>query len=125
MTAVRGYGMSSRSYESDENVVAMPSFPETYHCPGGHVQTLNFSLDAEEIPGVWDCPKCGRTAHRDETAARRVAATEDLSAPSLSPRTAVATKTPWDMLVERRSVDELEELLAERLDYVRGLTVLV
>ena len=122
MTALRGYGMSSRSYETDENVVPMPSFPETFHCPAGHVQTLNFSVDAEEIPATWDCPKCGRAAHRDETAARRVAATEDLSAPTLSPRTAVATKTAWDMLVERRSVAELEELLAERLEHLRGLT---
>jgi hypothetical protein len=123
MTALRGYGMSTRSYESDENVVAMPSFTEIYHCPAGHVQTLNFSTDAEDVPATWDCPKCGRTAHRDETAARRASATEgDLSVPTVSPRTAVATKTPWDMLVERRSLAELEELLEERLAHVRGLS---
>lgn len=126
MTALRGYGMSTRSYESDENVVPMASFPEVFHCPAGHVQTLNFSAEAEEIPGTWDCPKCGRTAHRDETAARRVATTEgDLSVPTISPRTAVATKTPWDMLIERRTMAELEELLQERLAYFRGRTAQV
>ena len=29
-------------------------------------------------------------------------------------------RTHWDMLRERRSIEELEELLAERLDEIRG-----
>ncbi|HYN75950.1 MAG TPA: RNA polymerase-binding protein RbpA [Candidatus Limnocylindria bacterium] len=121
MTAVRGYGMSTRSYESDVNVVGVPSHPEVYHCPTGHVLTLNFAADADEIPQTWDCPKCGRTAHRDETAARRASVTEgDLSVPTMSPRTMVASKTPWDMLLERRSLVELEELLKERLAHFRN-----
>jgi RNA polymerase-binding protein len=28
-------------------------------------------------------------------------------------------RTHWDMLLERRSVDELDELLKERLDLIR------
>jgi hypothetical protein len=28
-------------------------------------------------------------------------------------------RTHWDMLLERRSVDELEELLKERLDIIK------
>ncbi len=121
MTALRGYGMSVRSYETDENVVAVPAHPEVYHCPTGHMLTLNFAADADEIPGTWDCPKCGRTAHRDETAARRASLTEgDLSVPTLSPRTMVASKTHWDMLIERRTTAELEELLQERLAHFRN-----
>ena len=57
---------------------------------------------------MWDCPKCGRVAHRDETAARRASQTEDLNAPTPSPRTLAAGKTHWEMLLERRTEQELE-----------------
>jgi len=121
MAALRGYGMSTRSFETDTNVVGAPVHPELYHCPAGHVLTLNFAAEADEVPDTWDCPKCGRTAHRDETAARRASLTEgDLSVPTMSPRTMVASKTPWDMLRERRTMAELEELLRERLEFFRN-----
>jgi hypothetical protein len=29
-------------------------------------------------------------------------------------------RTPWDMLRERRSIEELEELLKERLEIIRS-----
>ncbi len=122
MTALRGYGMSVRSFESEENVVGVSTHPEVYHCPAGHVLTLNFAADADEVPDTWDCPKCGRTAHRDETAARRASLTEgDLSVPTPSPRTMVASKTSWDMLLERRTIAELEALLDERRAHFRTL----
>ena len=120
MTALRGYGMNSHSYESDENVTGVPSRSQTYHCPAGHITRLRFSEEADEIPNLWDCPKCGRVAHRDETAARRVSQTEDMNAPTPSPRTLAAGKTHWEMLLERRTVNELESLLEERLDVFRA-----
>jgi hypothetical protein len=119
MTALRGFGLTSHSYETDEHVVPVPMTPESYHCPVGHVVTLQFSAEAEEIPETWDCPKCGRTAHRDETAARRLGGTADGLALN-SPRTSASGKTHWDMLLERRSVDELEALLKERLELLRA-----
>src|SRR5689334_14111607 len=73
MTALRGFTLSQHSYESDENVVPVRTVPHSYHCPAGHVVTLRFAHDAEEIPTTWDCPKCGRTAHADETAAHNEA----------------------------------------------------
>lgn len=119
MTALRGHALSSYSYETDSNVVPLAAVPHTYHCPAGHVTTPSFHPEAEEIPETWDCPRCGRLAHLDETAARRVAASEEGLA-LVSPRTSVAGKTHRDMLLERRTTDELEELLAERLQLLRG-----
>jgi len=117
--ALRGFSLSSHSYESDENVVPIASLPQTYHCPLGHTTTLRFAADADEIPDLWDCPRCGRPAHRDETAARRAGATVEGQA-LVSPRTNVAGKTHWEMLTERRSVEELEALLEERLQQLRN-----
>jgi RNA polymerase-binding protein len=119
MAALRGYGMNSHSYESDVNVIGVPARSQMYHCPAGHMTRLNFALEAEEIPNLWDCPKCGRVSHRDETAARRASLTENLNAPTPSPRTLAAGKTHWQMLLERRTVSELETLLEERLDVFR------
>ena len=120
MTALRGQTLTSHSYESDQNVVPVQTVPHTYHCPAGHEVTLRFAFNADEIPTTWDCPKCGRTAHADETAVRR----EDSSAtgatpPLFSPRSNAAGKTHWDMLMERRTLEELEELLEERLVLLR------
>ncbi|MET0740753.1 MAG: RNA polymerase-binding protein RbpA [Candidatus Nanopelagicales bacterium] len=118
MTALRGFRLTSHSYESDENVVLMATVPHTFHCPLGHTQTLAFAADAEEIPHLWDCPRCGRVSHLDETAAKRAAHGE--GAGLFSPRTAAATKSSWEMLLERRSTAELEALLDERLQMLRS-----
>jgi len=121
VTALRGVSLSTHSFESDHHVGPAPAAPQTYHCPMGHSTTLTFAVELldEEIPALWDCPKCGRHAHRDETAARRVGGTAEGRALT-SPRTESANKNHFDMLRERRSHDELEQLLAERLDVLRG-----
>ena len=121
MTALRGFTLNSHSYESDEGVVPIETVPHSYHCPAGHETTLRFAFDANEVPDVWDCPKCGRTAHADRTTAR-VAAEGSSGLALFSPRTNAAGKTHWDMLLERRSVAELEALLEERLALLRAGT---
>jgi hypothetical protein len=121
MSRVRGSSLSQHSYESGEHVVPVATVEHSYHCPTGHVTSLRFVHDADEVPEVWDCPKCGRTAHQDQTAARRAAG----SAAGLalhSPRTQSAGKTHWDMLLERRTLPELEALLEERLAVLRART---
>lgn len=119
MTALRGHALTSHSYETDSHVVPLATVPHAYHCPAGHVTTLAFHPEAEDIPTTWDCPRCGRHAFLDETAARRVAGTEAGLALA-SPRSTPGGKTHWDMLLERRTVDDLEDLLQERLDLLRG-----
>jgi predicted RNA-binding Zn-ribbon protein involved in translation (DUF1610 family) len=121
MTALRGSALNQHSYESDEHVVPVVTVVHSYHCPAGHVVTLRFAEDADEVPATWDCPKCGRTAHADETAARQEsAAAGDGPLALFSPRTSASGKTHWDMLLERRTLTELEELLDERLALLRA-----
>jgi hypothetical protein len=77
----------------------------TYDCPNGHVITMPFSVEAD-IPGVWDC-HCGAVAlvrHGD--------------VPEFKQQRHV--RTHWDMLRERRSIPELQELLEERLVLLRA-----
>ena len=119
MPALRGFTLSQHSYESDEGVVPVQTVPHSYHCPAGHVTTLRFAFDADEVPDVWDCPKCGRTAHADVTAARRAADGRQGLA-LFSPRTASSGKNHWDTILERRTLAELEALLEERLQILRA-----
>ncbi len=67
---------------------------------------MPFAADAE-VPAKWECRICGATA---------VTATGD----EPSAAKAKAPRSHWDMLLERRSIADLEEVLAERLAIIRG-----
>jgi hypothetical protein len=65
-----------------------------------------FSDDAE-IPSIWECRLHG-------TESKMIDGSEPEPKKSKPPR------THWDMLLERRSIPELEDLLSERLQELRG-----
>ncbi len=44
----------------------------------------------------------------------------DGQAITLEPIEAKVPRSHWEMLLERRTRDELEEILQERIDYIRG-----
>jgi len=77
----------------------------TYTCPGGHEFTRVFAADVT-APTTWDCPRCGK-----------VGALESEPMPNESS----AVRSHWDMLLERRSMDELEDMLAVRVKELRAL----
>jgi hypothetical protein len=100
--ALRGTRLGTTSYETDAGVDFAPRQWTSYDCPAGHTTTLPFSEEAE-IPFNWECATCGATADlRDGVAPERKAEKP--------------ARTHWDMLLERRSISELEDVLAERLD---------
>jgi RNA polymerase-binding protein len=119
MTALRGSTMNSHSYETDQGVPPAQTVRRGYHCPVGHVTTLRFSVEADEIPATWDCPKCGRLAHHDSAVAAHEAGTPGGRALA-SPRTSATGKTHWEMLLERRTLADLEVIFAERLSMLRA-----
>jgi thioesterase domain-containing protein len=67
---------------------------------------LVFAAEAD-IPSVWECPRCGAESLR-----------ADGERPELKEEK--PARTHWDMLRERRSIAELEDLLAERLNQLRS-----
>jgi len=64
------------------------------------------SIEAD-IPAVWECPRCGEEGESTAGIEREVKAEKPV-------------RTHWDMLLERRSVKDLEVLLAERLEQLRA-----
>jgi len=77
-----------------------------YKCANGHSFAVPFADDAE-VPLVWECKN-------DGSLARLVGGDEPAAKKGKPPR------THWDMLLERRSIEDLEEVLAERLEVLRG-----
>jgi hypothetical protein len=90
--------------ETDENVVPSERQITTYLCPQGHKIELPFSVEAE-IPPTWEC-RCGGEARLTD-------------GPAPEAKQVKPQRTHWDMLLERRSIPELEELLEERLTVLR------
>lgn len=103
--ALRGSNLGFRSFESDENVVPSERQMTAYVCADGHRTELPFSVEAE-IPPTWEC-RCGLDA----------LLVGDGPTPEL--KAAKPARSHWDMLLERRSIPELEELLEERLTLLR------
>lgn len=107
--ALRGSRLGAQSYETDLGVEMAPRQSVTYDCPRNHRFAIPLSLEAD-VPEVWECSVCGSEALRvDGTRPERKAGKP--------------ARTHWDMLLERRSVKELEVLLAERLELLRAAPV--
>ncbi len=103
--SLRGMRIGSQSMETEENVEFAPRLQTHYDCPAGHTTILPFSVEAD-VPPTWEC-RCGETA-----------LLRDAEQPEAKP--AKHQRTHWDMLLERRTVAELEVLLDERLDLLRA-----
>jgi hypothetical protein len=104
--ALRGTRLGATSYENDRNTDLAPRQEVDFDCPKGHRFSVPFAAEAE-VPAKWECRVCGAIA---------VTATGNQS-------TAAKAKPPrshWDMLMERRTIADLEEVLAERLAVLRG-----
>ncbi len=104
--ALRGARLGTQSFEDERGVEMAPRQEIEYVLPDGRTFTVTMSVEAE-VPDEWEDPKTGVTA-------RRVDAGEPEA------KDEKAARTHWDMLLERRSVDELEEILTERLEMLRA-----
>jgi hypothetical protein len=95
--------IGAKSLESDENVDFAERQEVVYECPSGHRTIVPFAVGAE-FPETWEC-HCGLIARREDANGALVDGLEDNK----------PQRTHWDMLLERRSEEELKELLEKRL----------
>lgn len=106
--SMRGVGLGHRSLESDRGVELAERQSCLFVCPEGHESQIVFSLTAD-IPEIWECKSCGLEAIR----------VVDGEQVELTGLVKEAPRSHYDMVLERRSRDELEELLAEMVDAMR------
>jgi hypothetical protein len=107
-STLRGSRLGALSYEDERNVVFADRQEVSYRCPEGHVVRKTWSIEAE-VPDRWECetPRCSEMAVR-------------LDGDVAEPKPTKPARTHWDMLLERHSVGELEDLLEERLTLLRA-----
>lgn len=103
---LRGSRMGAVSYETEYGTEPAPRNLAAYECSRGHQFTVPFSEEAE-VPTTWECRLDGSTAQL-------------VDGPEPEAKKAKPPRTHWDMLMERRTVADLEEVLAERLDVLRA-----
>ena len=108
--SLRGMRLGSQSLQSEEGVEFAPRKKSTYRTEDGSTFEVVFAGDAE-VPEVWQSPKTGQEG--------RLVSDDGELVQSEEPE-AKAPRTHWDMLLERRTRAELEEILQERLEYLRA-----
>jgi hypothetical protein len=102
MANTRESGIFKYKQDRDHDLVDTQSV--WFVCPRGHQFPVRFSSDAD-LPASWECRKHSSPSSRID----------------VTPRHKHNKKRgPWDMLQERRSMPELETLLAEHLDALRA-----
>jgi hypothetical protein len=103
---LRGARLGGQSFEDERGIEFAARQKVAYACPQGHAFEITMAAEAD-VPPVWECPRCGAEA-----------LSRDGEQPA--PKAEKPARTHWDMLLERRSLPELEEILAERLELLRG-----
>lgn len=106
--SLRGSSIGSHSLESDVGVTFAPRKNVSYFCASCNRETVLIFDASADAPYLWKCGSCGGDAQ-----AVGANPPEDLVEPKIE-------RTPFDMLLERRTREELEVILQERLDYLRA-----
>jgi hypothetical protein len=106
--SMRGMRLGTQSLESDRGVALSSRQTAEFRCAHGHQFPVVFSIDAE-LPQTWECASCSAVAIRLENGVEIVVTGLDTE----------PKRSHFDMVLERRTRDELEELLAEVLAEMR------
>ena len=108
--SLRGMRLGSQSLQSEEGVEFSPRKKSQYRTDDGTVFEVTFAAEAE-VPETWESPRSGLEGRLvGEDGGLVQSAVVETKAP----------RTHWDMLLERRTRAELEELLQERLELLRA-----
>jgi transcription elongation factor Elf1 len=102
-------GAAPRHEPLDDTAARQPRIRVSYWCAKGHETALVFArLPEDQIPGLWDCRRCGGTATRDE------------ARPDLEESPVDGYKSHLDYVKERRSSQDAEDVLAGALERLRA-----
>src|SRR3954465_8571819 len=104
---LRGARLGGQSFEDERGIEFAARQNVAYACPQGHEFEIPMSVEAE-VPAVWECPRSVAEALSKDGLAREAGAEKPV-------------RTHWDMLVERRSISELDESWPNPLELRRGV----
>ena len=107
--SMRGMRLGTQSYESEVGVVFSARAKHSYVCSKKHLTEMVFSADAE-VPNTWTCKQCSAVATLQADGQDVIFDAAEEKIP----------RSHWEMLLERRSREELEVILEERLEEIRA-----
>jgi len=105
-SAIRGSRVGAGPMGESERGEAAPRVRVAYWCANGHDTRIAFAHDVE-VPGTWDCPRCGFPAGQDQD--------NPPPPPRIEPY-----KTHLAYVRERRSDEDGAALLEEALQRLRA-----
>jgi PHD/YefM family antitoxin component YafN of YafNO toxin-antitoxin module len=88
-----------------------------YDCPVGHVVAVPLFVGAD-VPEVWECPIHRLAADIVDRVGLEAAGVVITAQDGGSVK--AASKTHWEHVLERRTIQELEAILEERLEVLRA-----
>lgn len=106
--SMRGMRLGTQSLESERGVVFEPRVSVDFVCLNNHRFSIFLAQEAT-LPDTWQCKSCSKMAVRQL----------DGSPIELDSVVADERRTHYDMVLERRTRAELEELLNEKLEQIR------
>ncbi len=107
---LRGARIGATSLQGEHGIEFSPRRRVEYLTDRGNRFGIMFDSEAE-VPPEWFDPRSGELGFLDDEAGRAARAEFEEKGQN--------QRTHWDMLMERRSREELEELLDERLQILR------
>ncbi|ANJ27036.1 MULTISPECIES: RNA polymerase-binding protein RbpA [Agromyces] len=108
--SLRGMRIGAQSLQTEDGVIFADRAEYRYRCEAcNHETVMIFSTEAE-TPEEWECRNCGASA----------VLLVDSKPVEIDRSGEKVARTHWDMLLERRTRAELEELLEERLAFLRA-----
>jgi len=106
---MRGMRLGSQSLENEVNVNLAKRSKHSFICGDNHTTEIVFAAEAE-LPETWQCRQCSQLA-------ALVTDGKHIELEVLNNRPG---RSHYEMLLERRSTEELEEILKERIAYIKG-----
>lgn len=115
---LQGTRLGSISFESEEGVEFVSTQNVTFRTEDGEEFGVTF-MEGVELPYEWTSPHSSKKGRRLDASGKPIVGT-DPNAPTPPP----TPVSHWEQLLKRRSIEELEEILAERRAEMRAAGML-
>lgn len=111
---LRGTRLGSISSESEEGVEFVERHSVTFRTEDGEEFSVNFMVGVD-LPYDWRSPRTSKVGRRLDSKGKPIVG-DDPNAPS----PAVPPVTHWEQLMKRRTIEELEVILKDRIIEMRA-----